>query len=99
MSEYAVVWRDSEHPTVIYLGGLSLDDHRLRLRGRAGRSLVAEAFQRDEIETVSKSDLPERIAGFPSLRLDFHCGRSLLLASVMGVGVTYEPLETLARLG
>jgi hypothetical protein len=98
MGEYAIVWRDSEQPFDLFAGGLSVNDHRIRLRGSAGRSPVAHEFGLEELETVSKSDLREQIAGFPSLRLEFRSGRSLLLTSVMGVGVLFELLETLAAL-
>jgi hypothetical protein len=98
MGEYAVVWRDSEHPFDLFAGGLSVADQRIRLRGSAGRSPVAHEFGLDELESVSKSELREQIAGLPSLRLEFRTGRSLLLTSVMGVGVLFELLETLATL-
>ena len=37
-----------------------------------------------------------RLGGFPSLRLDLHTGRSLLLASVMGIGALFDILDALS---
>lgn len=95
MGEYAVVWRDTEHPYDLYAGGLAVADDGLHLRGSAGRMPVAHRFASDEIEAVTKASRAEAIAGIPSLRIDLCSGRSLLLAGVIGVGVASELLETL----
>jgi hypothetical protein len=95
MSEYAVVWRETGEPHSIYAGGLSIETDRVVLRGSAGRHPVVREVPRSEIGAVQRVAGQERLGGFPSLRLDLNTGRSLLLASVMGVGVLFELLDSL----
>ena len=95
MSEYAVVWRDNEEPHSLYAGGLMIEDNVVRLRGSAGRHPVVCELPREEIASVQRARGQERLGGFPSLRLDLTTGRSLLLASVMGLGVLLDVLEAL----
>ena len=98
MSEYAVVWRDTGEPHCLYAGGLIIEDSGLRLRGSAGQLPVVKELPREEISSVQHVRGPERLGGFPSLRLDLQTGRSLLLASVTGVGVVLEVVETLTNM-
>ena len=96
MSEYAVVWRDTGEPHSLYAGGLTIEGDGLWLRGSAGRFPVVRELAREEIASVQRARGPERLGGLPSLRLDLSSGRSLLLASVTGLGVLLEILEALA---
>lgn len=93
MSEYAVFWKDSAEPFALYGGGLAIEDDRIRLRGRSGGPLVVQHVPRESVAGIEPA--PDELGGFPSLRLDLHTGRSLLLASVVGVGVLVEVLEAL----
>ena len=95
MGEYAIVWRDSGEPHRLYAGGLLIEDTGLLLRGSAGRLPVVRELARTEISSVQRVRGQERLGDFPSLRLDLTTGRSLLLASVMGVGVLFDVIEAL----
>ncbi len=95
MSEFAVVWRDTGEPHNLYAGGLMIEDNGLLLRGSAGQLPVVRELAREEISSVQRVRGRERLGEFPSLRLDLTSGRSLLLASVMGVGVLFEVIEAL----
>ena len=95
MSEYAVVWRETGEPHRIYAGGLTIENDRVVLRGSAGRLPVVREVTRADIEAVQRVNGRERLGGFPSLRLDLAAGTSVLLASVMGLGVIFEVLDSL----
>ncbi len=95
MSEFAVVWRETGEPHSLYAGGLTVGDNGLLLRGSAGRHPVVRELPREQISSVERLRGQDRLGGFPSVRLDLQTGRSLLLASVMGVGVLFEVIEAL----
>ena len=95
MSEYAVVWRETAEPYSTYAGGLMIEEHRVLLRGRAGRRPIVRDLPRDEISSVQRVRGKDGLEGFPAVRLDLSSGRSFLLASVMGVGVLFEVIEAL----
>ena len=101
MSAYAVVWRDTAEPNSTYAGSLSIEEDRVLLRGNAGRVPVVCELPREEISAVRRVRGKEGlgIGGFPSLRLDLSSGRSLLLSSVMGLGVLFDVLDALASGG
>jgi hypothetical protein len=98
VSEYAIVWKDTDHPHDIYAGGLTIDPDGVRLRGSAGRRAIRHRFRPADIDAVRRAHPEQRIAGFPSFRLDLRSGRTLLLASVTGVGVITEVVETLSAM-
>ena len=98
VSEYAVVWRDMAEPYSTYAGSLLIEEDRVLLRGNAGRVPVVCELPREEISAVRRvrGEQGLGIGGFPSLRLDLSSGRSVLLSSVMGLGVLFDVLDALA---
>lgn len=97
MDEYAVAWRDSAEPYTLYVGGLAIDPSGLRLRGSAGYEPVVRKLAPGAIEAVRPARRKEHLGGFPSLRLELGGGRTLLLASVMGIGALSELIDALTR--
>lgn len=97
MDEYAVAWRDSTEPHTLYVGGLAIDRNGVRLRGSAGYQPVVRELAPVAIEAVRPARRKESLGGFPSLRLELGKGRTLLLASVMGVGALSELIDALTR--
>jgi hypothetical protein len=67
------------------------------LCGNAGGNRVVRELPREEIASAQRVARHERLSGFSSLRLDLHTGRSLLLASVMGIGALFDILDALSR--
>jgi len=92
-----VAWRDSAEPYTLYVGGLAIRDDNVRLRGSAGYEPVVRELSPDAIEAVRPASETEDLGGFPSLRLELGRGRSLLLASVMGIGALSELIDALTR--
>ena len=98
MHEYAVFWRDSAEPRELRAGGLAIEGDGLRLRGSDGRSRVVHTVPREELEALAAADDGEAIGEFPTVRLELHDGRSLLVACALGAAALAKLLGMLLPL-
>lgn len=93
VEEQAVFWSDSSAPGALYGGGAAVESGYLRLRGSDGRRRVVETVPAAEFAAVATGGDAEPIAGFPSLRLDLHSGRSLVVAAALGSAALAELVD------
>ncbi len=98
MEELAVFWRDSGDPGALYGGGAVVEQGQLRLRGSDGRTQVVRTVPATELAGIAPSGHEETIAEFPSLHLDLHNGRSIVVAAALGAAVFGELVESLVSL-
>jgi hypothetical protein len=92
MSSYAVLWSEpSQH---VEAGKLELGPAGLRFEGSCG-----QCVDYDHIDGVRIGRQPQdRLAGQPTLVLDFAAGNPVRIASLDGAGTLSELAHELARL-
>jgi hypothetical protein len=92
MSSYAVFWRNGG---IAFHGRLEFDPYGLWLHGgEPGHQLRVEVPY-DEIVRAERAG--DRIGPCPAIRIHTRAAGTLLIASIGGVGVLSEILETLHR--
>jgi hypothetical protein len=95
MTSYPVLWRELDDGGV-YAGRLEFDAHGFALHGGAGDAHRREYVCDCDLEQVSR-DFSSRIGPCRALQLATRDGRSLLLATLTGVGLLGEVHELLLR--
>lgn len=96
--EHTVFWKDSAAPETLFGGGVAVEGNHIQLRGSDGRSRVIETVPATELAAVGPGTGPDSFPDFPSIRLDLHNGRSLVLAAALGTTALLELLNTLLSL-
>jgi hypothetical protein len=91
MSSYAVFWRNGG---IAFHGRLELDPHGLWLHGGERGHEVRLEVPYDEIVSVERG-AHDRIGPCPAIRIRSRAASNLLIASIGGVGMLGEILETL----